>query len=100
MLKNTVPSREYVLASARVRDLAGDALATATPHRETLDGIGETTLWLAAPAALPRLQERPPRPIEPAAEVRRENTFHPLPGKARGGLSKIFASVWARLSGA
>src|SRR5688572_21754643 len=38
MLKNTVPSREYVLVSSPVHALAGDALAAATPHAEELDG--------------------------------------------------------------
>ena len=101
MLKNTVPSREYVLVSARVHEMAGDALAAATPHREKLDGIGEATLWLAKPADLPRLAERPVVAAAPAAaEIHREKTFHHLPGKAPGGLSKLCASMWGRLTGA
>ena len=99
MLKNTVPSREYVLASARVREMAGDALDAAVPHRETLDGIGETTLWLATPGELPRLAQRPARPAaEPVVAARRENTFHHLPGKAPGGLSRVLAAAWARIT--
>jgi hypothetical protein len=100
MLKNTVPSREYVLASTRVRDLAGDSLGAATPHRETVDGLGETTLWLAMPADLPRRAEPPAKAAAPAAPVRREDTFHHLPGKARGGWAKAWTGFWARLTGA
>ena len=102
MLKNTVPGREYVLMSTPVRDAAGDALATATPHVETLDGIGETTLWLIAPADLPSLPECAPAPVaaEPAAEIRREKTFNHLPGAGPSGLAKLWTALRARLTGA
>ena len=101
MLKNTVPSREYVLASARVRSMAGDALAAAAPHHETLDGIGATALWLAAPADLPRWPPGKARPV-PAAEPAfpRGTTFGHLPGASPRGIGRWCAAAWARLTGA
>jgi hypothetical protein len=105
MLKNSVPSREYVLVSTPVHDAAGDALASAVAHVETLDGIGEATLWLVAPGALPAM---PPRAAAATAaglaasdiEIRRESTFHHLPGKAPAGLRGLWAGIWARVTGA
>ena len=102
MLKNTGPGREYVLASSPVRDAAGDALAAATPHRETLDGIGETVLWLIAPAQLPALPECAPAPdaAEPPAEIRREKTFNHLPGAGPSGIARVWTALRAKLTGA
>ena len=106
MLKNTVPSREYVLVSTPVRDAAGDALAAATPHVETLDGIGETTLWLARPADLPR-SARPATAVPPApasadaVEIHRDpKKFHHLPGAGPSGLSRLWTALRARITGA
>jgi hypothetical protein len=53
LLKNHVPRREYVLLTEPARAAAGlqpDGLET---HREHLEGIGETPLWLLAPEAIP-----------------------------------------------
>jgi len=107
MLKNTVPSREYVLASTPVRDAAGDALAAATPHAETLDGIGATTLWLAKPSDLPRSPVPAPAatPAAPAAadavEIRRDTKkFNHLPGAGPSGLARVWTALRARLTGA
>lgn len=106
MLKNTVPSREYVLVSSPARDLAGDALAAATPHVETLDGLGETTLWLARPADLPRLPVRAgaPAPVVTADTVataqRDTSKFHHLPGAGPSGLARVWTALRARLTGA
>ncbi len=102
MLKNTVPSREYVLLSSPVRDLAGAALPALTEHREKLDGYGETVLWLAAAADMPALPAARAAPAETVAavEVRRENHFNHLPGKAPSGLGRWWAALRARITGA
>ncbi len=109
MLKNHVPSREYVLLSSPVRELAGLALPAAQEHRENLDGYGETILWLAAPADLPALPaaraESPSRDVEsgqatPGVEIRREAHFHHLPGKAPSGIGKLWTALRARITGA
>lgn len=103
MLKNRVPSREYVLLSSPVRELAGDALPTVAEHRETLDGYGDTILWLAAPSDLPALPAQPTpasASTTPQVAIRREAHFHHLPGKALGGLRALWIALRARLTGA
>jgi hypothetical protein len=53
LLKNRVPRREYVLLSEPARAATGLAASLLEAHREDLDGIGETALWLLAPEAIP-----------------------------------------------
>lgn len=53
LLKNSVPEREYVLLTEPARAAADLAPTLLRPHREHLEGIGETPLWLLAPGAIP-----------------------------------------------
>ena len=64
LLKNHVPRREYVLMTEVVRAAAELDPALPQSHREDLEGIGDTQLWLLAPDAIP--YELPPEPV-PAA---------------------------------
>jgi hypothetical protein len=103
MLKNHVPSREYVLLTSPVRELAGAALPAVVEHRENFDGYGDTILWLAAPSDLPALPAEPtPAPASTPAQaaIRREAHFHHLPGKSLGGLRGLWIALRARLTGA
>jgi hypothetical protein len=76
MLKNHVPRREYVLMTEAARDGAGLDAAPLEAHREQLEGIGEATLWLLAPEAIPF--DLPP--AAPAAAA----THAPAPGRSLG----------------
>jgi hypothetical protein len=53
LLKNHVPRREYVLLTEPARAAAGLEGAALEAHRELLEGIGDTALWLLAPEAIP-----------------------------------------------
>ena len=53
LLKNRVPRREYVLLTEAARAGAGLDPARLEAHVEDLEGVGETRLWLLAPAAIP-----------------------------------------------
>jgi hypothetical protein len=53
LLKNHVPRREYVLLTEAARAGAALDAALLEAHREDLEGIGETPLWLLAPEAIP-----------------------------------------------
>jgi hypothetical protein len=53
LLKNHVPRREYVLMTEAARAGAGLDAAGAEAHREDLEGVGDTPLWLLAPEAIP-----------------------------------------------
>jgi hypothetical protein len=53
LLKNHVPRREYVLLTEAARAAAGLDAGLLDAHSEDLEGIGETSLWLVAPEALP-----------------------------------------------
>ena len=53
LLKNSVPEREYVLLTEPARAAADLSPARLRQHREHLEGIGETPLWLLAPDAIP-----------------------------------------------
>ena len=53
LLKNSVPRREYVLLTEAARAGAGLDAGVAESHREALEGIGDTGLWLLAPQAIP-----------------------------------------------
>ena len=71
LLKNTVPSREYVLMSEAVRAAAELDPATLVAHVEQLDGVGEAQLWLCAaeelPFELPAVAVAAPPAIPPKA---------------------------------
>lgn len=53
LLKNHVPLREYVLLTEPARAAAGLEPGLLAAHREALEGIGDTALWLLAPEAIP-----------------------------------------------
>jgi hypothetical protein len=79
LLKNQVPSREYVLMTEDARAPAGLDADTLQAHREDCEGVGEVALWLTSPAAIPfELVPRDAGPAE-AAEVERSGVFHHLP---------------------
>lgn len=80
LLKNRVQSREYVLMTEAARSAAELPVTDLESHREEIDGIGDTMLWLIDPAAIPfelRPAERPP--VAPVV-VQRDAIFHHLPG--------------------
>lgn len=82
LLKNKVPSREYVLMTEAARAAAGLDPATLHAHREELAGMGEAKLWVAEPAALP-FDLPLARPTErPEVAVERAPVFHHLPADA------------------
>jgi len=79
LLKNRVQSREYVLMTEAARGAAGLPVTELESHREEIDGIGDTLLWLVAPAAIPfELQRSKHTPATPVA-VQRDAIFHHLP---------------------
>lgn len=53
LLKNHVPRREYVLLTEPARAAAALETGLLEAHREDLEGIGDTGLWLMSPAAIP-----------------------------------------------
>lgn len=69
LLKNHVPSRQYVLFTEAARSAAGLPTESLQAHREELEGIGEAILWLIAPAAIP--YHLPAAAAEPAAPLLR-----------------------------
>jgi hypothetical protein len=84
LMKNHVPSREYVLLTEAARVAADLDAGMLQSHREELEGIGETALWLIAPDAIPcTLTPRASIVAAPAiverAEVERTAVFHHLP---------------------
>lgn len=84
LLKNKVPSREYVLMTEAARAAAGLDPAVLHSHREELAGMGEAKLWLVDPAAIPfDLPERPPVAVAPA-NFERKPVFHHLPAHLLG----------------
>jgi hypothetical protein len=77
LLKNHVPSREYVLMTEAAR-AAGDLDPKfAREHREHLDGIGDTALWLLAPSEIPF-------DLPPAAPAAAAGPAAPASAPARG----------------
>jgi class 3 adenylate cyclase len=86
LMKNTVPGNRYALVSeAFVR--AGAVFASNfESHRESLDGFGDSTLWLADPAVLPRLPALPTVHAAPTPRPEREPTWRHFPGGERPGL--------------
>jgi hypothetical protein len=79
LMKNHVPSREYVLLTEAARVAAGFDAGTLQSHRENCEGVGEVALWLAAPDAIPfELVPRGSAGVA-ATEVERSAVFHHLP---------------------
>lgn len=93
LLKNQVPSREYVLMTEAARSAAGIPESSLRSHRETLEGIGDTTLWLTDAASIPfELPEVPIVAHRPAL-VEQGAVFHHLqlnpPGPAQSLLLRV-----------
>ncbi len=79
LMKNHVPSREYVLLTEAARAAAGLDPDTLQSHREDCEGVGEVALWLTVPDAIPcTLAPREPT-IAATPEVERSAVFHHLP---------------------
>jgi hypothetical protein len=87
LLKNHVPSREYVLITEAARAAAEIPVGALQSHRESFEGIGELALWLSAPDALPfelpvRRTAASSQPMDigsSAVAVERDAVFHHLP---------------------
>ncbi len=79
LMKNHVPSREYVLITEAARAAAGLDTGILQGHRENCEGVGEVALWLIAPAAIP-FALGPREPVVAAtADIERSGVFHHLP---------------------
>ena len=79
LLKNHVPSRQYVLMTEAARAAANMDAGILSSHREQLEGVGEVELWLTDAATLPfELQGSPVAKASSAAAVRLD-VFHHLP---------------------
>ena len=84
LLKNSVPSRHYVLMTEAARAAAALDAATLVQHPEQLEGVGIVELWLSEPAAIPfDLPESPKAAAASAAA--RVPFFHHLDQKADSG---------------
>ena len=55
LLKNHVPSREYVLMTEPVKRAIGDAVPESSPLREEIEGLDPVTVWWA-PREAPSLR--------------------------------------------
>ena len=90
LLKNHVPSREYLLLTEPVLDALGGALPGFRSQHEEVDGLGPVTVWwapadvatlsglAAAPTPAPRAAERDRRPAV------RDREFRNLPRHPAG----------------
>ena len=84
LLKNHVPSRDYVLMTEAARAGAQLSADNLQSHREDLEGVGVTSLWLTNSAQIPfELLARPSQP-PPTVEAERIPVFHHLPVAAPG----------------
>ncbi|MEO7251461.1 MAG: DUF2652 domain-containing protein [Arenimonas sp.] len=93
LLKNHVPSRRYILMTEAVREAAAWQADDLQPHREMLEGIGQTDLWLAEPTAIPfELPERPTSG-ERTAVPSREAYFHHLPAAGTAQDASLLARL-------
>lgn len=93
LLKNQVPSREYVLISEAARAAAGLDTGLLTAHREQLPGVGEVALWLIDSARIPyELPDSAVASAPVAGPPQRQAVFHHLPAAADSG-----SSWWPRL---
>ena len=79
LLKNSVPSREYVLMTEAARSAARLVVNDLQSHREEFEGVGEAHLWLADPTTIPF--DLPEARVAPARSVvvERDAVFHHLP---------------------
>lgn len=55
LMKNSIPSREYLLLTQRFHALLGDDAPEGAAHREDAEGVGEVALRVVKPEALARL---------------------------------------------
>ena len=84
LLKNHVPSREYVLMTEAARAAAQIDGGLLQSHLEDCEGVGEIALWLIDPGAIPfelatREVVAATAGIASAAEVERSPVFRHLP---------------------
>ena len=80
LLKNHVPSREYVLMTEAARAEAGLDAAALQRHVEDCEGVGEVALWLCPPAAIPfDLGPHESAAAAATTDVERSGVFHHLP---------------------
>ena len=79
LLKNHVPSREYVLMTEAARAAAGLDAATLQTHHENCEGVGEVALWLTSPDAIPFALAPGESAPAATAEIERSGVFHHLP---------------------
>ncbi len=80
LLKNRVPSREYVLLTEDARAAAGLDAAALQGHVEDCEGVGKVALWLTSPEAIPfDLAPRETAAIATTANIERNGVFHHLP---------------------
>lgn len=101
MTKNSLPVHEYVLMTQAVLAAGGEAVPTALPQTETIDGETVTLFWCEARAlAAPAAQTcQAPRASTPA--MQRVRTFHNLPKLEAPATTKGWRTRWrAWLAGA
>ena len=79
LMKNHVPSREYVLITEAARGAAGLDANMLQSHREDCEGVGEVALWLMAPDAIPFAPGSREAVAAAPADVERSGVFHHLP---------------------
>jgi len=80
LLKNRVPSRQYVLMSEAARAAAGLDVGALQSHPEVLEGVGEVALWLAEAASIPFDLPESPVVAKITTAVQRIPVFHHLEG--------------------
>jgi hypothetical protein len=99
LLKNSIPSREYVLMTEAARSAAGLPVDQLQAHREHLEGIGDNNLWLIAPSAIPyHLPEPKAAPAAPVA-FERDGIFHHLPATPASAPASLLGRLHGWLRG-
>ncbi len=89
LMKNSVPSNEYVLLTRQAAALANLDETSLRTHTETVDGFGSQDLWLADPAELPQLSSRASSTGDAVAAPLRSRRFRNLPRGRLGFLRAI-----------
>ena len=79
LLKNHVPSREYVLLTEAARVAAGLDPGGLRTHREVCEGVGEVAMWLTEPALIPFDLESQDAAKVATNMAERSGVFHHLP---------------------